>query len=105
MIKAFCTCFICIFLCIHSYAELPKDLDLEADYIRYINNNKILIASENVVLKYQNFTVTSDYFIYDLEYSIVEFPHSLSLYNENQNLHAEYPVSYTHLTLPTICSV
>ena len=75
-------------LSVSIFSNLPKDLDLEATYIRYINNNKILIASENVILKYEDFTVTSDYFIYDIEHSLIEFPKSLNVFNQEHTLHA-----------------
>ena len=80
--------FLLFLFCTYCFANLPKDLDLEATYIRYINNNQTLIASDNVVLKYQGFTVTSNYFIYDIENSYVSFPKNLVLFNDTYNLNA-----------------
>ncbi len=47
------------------YAQLPENIDLEADNIIFQKNNHLLQATSNVILSYENLTTYTENFIYD----------------------------------------
>ena len=61
------------------FAQLPENIDLEADNIIFQKNNHRLQATSNVILSYENLTTYTETFIYDTKLSEVKFPTFLRL--------------------------
>jgi len=79
------------------YAQLPENIRLEADTIAYQNKSKLLLASSNVRLNYQNLNVVSPSFYYDSENAIIRFNKGLLLKNSNQQATATF-LEYNYKT-------
>ncbi len=77
-----------LFVASQCIAQLPEEINLEADSIRYLNNKQTIIAEDNVILTYEDFTITTNYFKYDLVTSTVSFPKHLTLFNKTEQLKA-----------------
>tara|TARA_B100000427_G_C15519920_1_gene599860 strand:- start:9263 stop:10774 length:1512 start_codon:yes stop_codon:yes gene_type:complete len=71
------------------YAQLPENIDLEADNIIFQKNNHLLQATSNVILSYENLTTYTENFIYDTKLSEVKLPTFLKLSNQQQSLTAD----------------
>lgn len=90
-------CIISLF-CLPILAQLPPNIELEADRIEYTKNKKSINAYDNVELSYKGYRIFSNEFIFDTEKSIVQFPGSLTLDTQSQTIYTEN-LSYNFKTL------
>jgi hypothetical protein len=67
-------------------AGLPKDIELEAGSINYYKNNRLLVATDNVVLTYKEYDAYSDHFEYDSELQKVRFPNYVLFKSDEQHI-------------------
>ena len=66
-------------LVVNVYAQLPEEIQLEADSIEYSQNDHVLTATGNAILQYLDYTVTTNKFVYDANENYVEFPETAAL--------------------------
>ena len=72
------------FLCNSIYAQLPDNINLEADNIIYSKKENLLQATSNVVLTYENLNIYTDHFTFNTKTSEVDFKKPFKLTNQKQ---------------------
>ena len=69
-----------------AFAQLPTDIELEAEHISYHKNNQLLVATDDVEITYKDYKVYSDHFEYDSVIKQALFPNPMLLSSKDQRI-------------------
>lgn len=72
------------------WSQIPDNIELEGDEILYKKNNKRIEVSGNVKLSYENYNISADQFIYDLDNETISFPSKFTFKQKEEFIIGEH---------------